>query len=84
MDASWIEVARSYKIPGTKGMVFFDWAATVLLALVISSAGGFGFVLVLCLLLLLSVLLHVVFHVDTVTNYHLGLSKLPSKLPSKK
>lgn len=64
---------RSVKIPGTGGMVAFDWAATAIAAAVIPGP----FVRNLFVLLLLSVALHHLFGVATVTNHRLGLSDDP-------
>lgn len=72
---SLITTLRSYKIPGTGGMVVFDWAVTLLAAYLIPGS----FICNLVILLLASVLLHLLFNVPTVTNYYLGLSVEPER-----
>ena len=74
-----IEEVRKYKIPGTGGMVIFDYAATILGSLLIAKIYNFNFVFVLILLLVASIPLHILFSTPTMTNYYLGLSKRPKK-----
>jgi len=64
---------RKYNIPGTH-FVAFDWIATIIGAKLAANYFGYSFVNVLIILLIISVALHKVFNVDTVTNYYLGVS----------
>lgn len=72
-----IERARFYKIPFTDGMVLLDWSMTILGAILVAKKINVSFVLVISILLLLSIGLHYLFGIDTVTNYYLGLSSKP-------
>jgi type IV secretory pathway VirB3-like protein len=65
---------RSYRI---FGMALFDWVATLIAAALLSMWIRVPALEVLVVLLLASIFLHVVFGIRTVTNYFLGLSKMP-------
>jgi hypothetical protein len=66
--------------PRLFGFVVFDWVLTIIATLVLSRLFGQGFVSMLVIVLLLSIILHVMFNVPTLTNYYLGLSERPNKL----
>lgn len=69
--------------PKIADFVIFDWIATILSAYVISSFTDYNFIIVLIILLIISVILHIVFKVDTKTNYLLGISDYPIREAEK-
>ena len=77
-----IDTLRERKIPYSGGMVLFDWAATVVVAYAAANyyykdiTPSFIFTLFL-VFILLSILVHVMLDIPTVTNFYLGLSKNP-------
>ncbi|MGL5934749.1 MAG: hypothetical protein ACRCZI_03900 [Cetobacterium sp.] len=69
--------------PKILDFVIFDWVATILSAHVVSSFTDYNFIIVLIILLIISVILHVVFKIDTKTNYLLGISEYPIREADK-
>lgn len=70
--------------PKILDFVIFDWAATIISAYMVSSFIDCSFIVVLLILLIISVILHVVFKIDTKTNYLLGISKYPIRITDDK
>ena len=84
---SFIDELRKPKIPLTGGMVLFDWIMTILGALLITytfhrpnlmiEEDLTAFLYSLMILIILSIVLHYLLDIPTVSNYYLGLSKNP-------
>jgi hypothetical protein len=65
------------RIPKIDGFVIFDWSATVIAAVLLQKIINIPIYLNFILLIIISIFLHIIFKVDTKTNYMLGLSKYP-------
>lgn len=76
-----IEKLRSYKIPHTNGMVLFDWLATLIGAIILANFYGKTFssyLIIFIFLIIISIPIHYIFDIPTVTNYYLGISMYPN------
>jgi hypothetical protein len=69
-----IAYLRSFRIAR---MSVFDWAATVIGAVVTARYFGFNMLLTLLILLIISIPLHRLFGVKTFTNYYIGYDSKP-------
>ncbi len=75
---SLINLLRTPKFPFTE-FVVFDWVATYIAAYYLAQHYQRSLWTVFIFLIVVSVILHIIFDVPTVTNYYLGLSGYPSR-----
>ena len=80
-----IDTLRKPQIPFTGGMVMFDWLSTYLFALIISNKFSSenekksNTMKLFIILILLSIYIHYIMDIPTVTNYYLNLSRYPDR-----
>lgn len=72
-------IIDSLRKPKIFDFVIFDWLATAATAIVLQKIISADFYIIFVILIILSILLHVLFKVDTTTNYLLGLSDKPKR-----
>lgn len=73
-NTSTIELLRTPKI---FDFVIFDWVATAATAYMAQQILNVDFIICFVVLIILSIILHILFNVDTTTNYLLGFSDKP-------
>jgi uncharacterized membrane protein YcaP (DUF421 family) len=76
---SFIEYIREPKIPFTGGMVAFDWIMSYLFAVLISNKfyNNENVLTIFIIIIILSIFIHYILDIPTVTNYYLNLSSFP-------
>lgn len=65
--------------PKIANFVIFDWVSTIISAIIIQQVFDANVFMVFIILIILSIFLHIIFKVDTQTNYLLGLSQKPDR-----
>lgn len=63
--------------PKIANFVIFDWVSTIAASIIVQKIFNIDIYLSFIVLIIISIILHVIFKVDTQTNYLLGLSKKP-------
>jgi len=75
-----MSIITKLREPKIADFIIFDWVATVLSAAYIGykyNLSNYETILAFIVLIILSIILHLVFKIDTKTNYLLGISKYP-------
>ena len=69
-----IDILRT---PKFADFVIFDWTATLLSAVMMSGVFSVDAYMTFIILIIVSIFLHIIFKIDTKTNWILGLSEYP-------